>query len=117
MKLTIAAIALAIAGSAIAQDGPPAGNAERGREIYHKLTCYSCHGTLGQGGERGAGPKLVPNPFPYAGFIRQLRNPRQDMPRYGDKWVSDQAVADIYAYLLSIKPAPEAKDIPLLQNM
>jgi hypothetical protein len=27
--------------------------------------------------------------------------------------VSDQELADMYAYLLSIKPSPAAKDLPL----
>ena len=38
------------------------------------------------------------------------------MPAYIEKWVSDQDVADMYAYLLSLKKAPAAKDIPLLNQ-
>ena len=39
------------------------------------------------------------------------------MPAYTDKVVSDQEVADIYAYLKSL-PAPRpVKDIPLLNQI
>jgi mono/diheme cytochrome c family protein len=100
-----------------AQDKAPAGSSERGKKLYVDYGCYSCHGTHGQGGERGSGPKIYPNPFPWAGFLQQMRKPRQDMPAYIEKWVSDQDVADMYAYLLAIKAAPAAKDIPLLNGL
>jgi len=80
-----------------------------------KYQCYTCHGTVGQGGERGAGPKLAPNPFPWAGFEHQVRTPRQDMPPYRKAHLSDQELADIYAYVRSIKPPPDAKSIQLLK--
>ena len=73
-----------------------------------------CHGTVGQGGERGVGPKLVPDPLPYAGFELEVRAPSRDMPAYRTQFLDDQELADIYAYLLSIKPSPAARDIPLL---
>lgn len=38
------------------------------------------------------------------------------MPAYTRKWVSDQDVADMYAYLTSLKPSPATKDIPLLNS-
>jgi mono/diheme cytochrome c family protein len=98
---------------AYAQD-KPAGSAERGFETMMKYQCYTCHGTVGQGADRGTGPKLAPNPLPYLAFELQVRQPRQDMPPYRKQFVSDQELADIYAYLLTIKPPPQAKDIPLL---
>ncbi len=79
-----------------------------------KYQCYTCHGTVGQGADRGTGPRLAPNPVSYATFMSQVRTPRQDMPAYRQAFVSDQEIADIYAYLVSIKPSPAAKDIPLL---
>jgi mono/diheme cytochrome c family protein len=96
--------------------GAPPGSAERGRKLYMAQLCHTCHGTVGQGGERGAGPKIYPNPFPYAAFVIQIRKPRQVMPPYSEKYVSDQDLADMYHYVFSTKPSPAAKDIPLLRD-
>jgi mono/diheme cytochrome c family protein len=91
------------------------GSSERGMKLYQEKWCHSCHGTAGQGGERGAGPKLAPNPFPYEAFAAQTRRPRSSMPRYPVEVLSDQDMADIYAYIASIKARP-AKDIPALRD-
>ena len=119
-RALIAASVLAVSGSAIAQTaqslGAPAGSAERGKKVYMEQLCYTCHGTVGQGGERGAGPKIYPNPFPYAAFAQQTRKPRQSMPPYTEKHLPEQDLADIYHYLFSTKPSPAAKDIPLLKD-
>ena len=55
----------------------PQGSVERGKKLYQEKWCHTCHGTVGQGGERGAGPKIAPNPFPYEAFAMQTRRPRQ----------------------------------------
>ncbi|MGB7541359.1 MAG: c-type cytochrome [Burkholderiales bacterium] len=116
MKVFGVAIAAALlAGSAFAEDKAPAGSAERGGSLFVELNCYSCHGTHGQGGGRGSEP-TIPAGYPWAGFIAELRKPRRDMPAYTEKWVSNQDVADLYAYFSSLKPAPAAKDIPLLRQ-
>ena len=96
--------------------GAPPGNAERGQKIFMYQLCYTCHGTVGQGGERGSGPRLYPNPFPWQAFLTQVRKPRQAMPPYTEKNLSDQDLADIYRYLFSTKPSPAANDIPLLRD-
>ena|SRR5580765_6810216 len=98
-------------GAAFSQDG----DVNRGHAAFLKYQCYTCHGTVGQGAERGAGPKLAPNPFPWAGFEFQVRTPRQDMPAYRREHLPDQDLADIYAYVRSIKPSPAASAIPLLK--
>jgi mono/diheme cytochrome c family protein len=115
MKTIIFATLLAGAASAaLAQEQAPAGSVERGRAAYMKFQCYTCHGTAGQGGERNAGPKIAPNPFPYAAFAAQVRTPRQGMPAYRQQFLSDRDLADVYAYVASIKPSPAATDIPQL---
>jgi mono/diheme cytochrome c family protein len=101
--------------SSFSQDQAPSGNAERGYKAYMKYQCYTCHGTIGQGGDRGTGPKLAPNPFPWAGFEQQVRAPRQDMPPYRKAHLSDRDLADIYEYVRSIKPSPRAESIPQLK--
>ena len=118
--LIVAAGCAAMAGGAIAQTaqslGAPAGSAERGKKVFIQQMCHNCHGTVGQGGERGAGPKIYPNPFPYAAFAQQTRKPRAAMPPYTEKNLPEQDLVDIYHYLFSTKPSPAAKDIPLLRD-
>jgi mono/diheme cytochrome c family protein len=114
MKLLIAMSIVGAATAASAQ--APQASVERGREIYLAMGCHACHGTVGQGGERGAGPKIAPNPFPFQAFAFQVRRPRSSMPRYPVEHLTEQQLADIYAYIASIKPGPSAKDIPLLQE-
>ncbi len=120
LKWFLMAAGLAVAGSAVAQTaqslGAPAGNVERGKKLYLDQLCHTCHGTVGQGGDRGSGPKIYPNPFPFQAFVMQVRKPRQVMPPYVEKYVSDQDLADMYHYLFSTKPSPAAKDIPLLRD-
>ena len=113
MRSLVFIILLMATTSAFAQE-TPAGSAESGQKHYIKYMCYNCHGTAGQGADRGTGPKIAPSPLPYPGFALQVRSPRLDMPAYRKEFVSDQELADIYAYLLSIKPGPQAKDITLL---
>ena len=113
-KLVLVGLLAAIASAVFAQDPPPPGSANRGQQAYMKYMCYTCHGTLGQGADRGTGPKLAPGMLPYAAFALQVRTPRLDMPPYRQKFLSDQELADIYAYLSLTKPSPAAKEIPLL---
>jgi mono/diheme cytochrome c family protein len=107
--------AISIAAWGADTHGAPPGNAERGREMYMKYYCYTCHGTAGQGGERGAGPRIAPNPWPYAAFVQQTRKPRQVMIPYSEKTLPEQDLIDIYHYVLTVKARP-AKDIPLLKD-
>ena len=103
--------ALACASTGLAQ--APAGSTERGAKLYVEKMCYTCHGYSGQGGERGAGPRIAPEVWAWEAFAQQTRRPRADMPRYPAKFVSDQELADIHAWLSTMKPGPKASDIPL----
>ena len=111
--LVLTALLLSPCAGAV-DPGVPAGSAGRGKQLYMQHVCYSCHGTAGQGGGV-AGPKLAPDTFPYAAFALQLRQPRAAMPRYPLKFVGDQDLADIYAYVASIPAGPKAEEIPLLK--
>ena len=90
---------------------------KRGQQLYEMNMCNACHGTVGNGGERTSGPQIAPDVWPLEAMKIQLRNPRALMPRYDAKFVSDAEVADIHAFLSSIKPGRKAKDIPLLSNL
>jgi mono/diheme cytochrome c family protein len=106
---------LLIASAALAQEQAPAGSSERGHQAYMKYMCYTCHGTIGHGADRGTGPKIAPGMLPYPAFALQVRTPRLDMPAYRQQFLTDQELADIYAYLGTVKASPAAKDIPLLK--
>lgn len=93
--------------------GAPAGNAESGKQLFKKYGCYECHGSHGQIASR-AGPALAPDPVPFEGFAPYVRHPTGSMPPYTEKVVSDQDLADIYAFLQSTSHPPAPKSIPLL---
>ena len=102
------------AAPATSTQAAPSGNAETGKKIFANDGCYECHGYVAQGGS--AGPRLAPRPIAFAAFSRYVRHPTNQMPPYTAKVVSDQDLADIYAFLLSIPPPPAVKNIPELNN-
>ena len=102
---------LTLATAAFAE---PQGNAARGKELFMKDKCYTCHGTRGAGGGI-AGPQLAPNVLPLEAIKIQLRQPASRMPPYSQEVVSDGQIADIYAYLKSIPAGKPASEIPLLK--
>jgi mono/diheme cytochrome c family protein len=114
-QMLMGIVALLVWGAAAAQDAP-AGDAARGYKAYMHHLCYTCHGTVGQGGERGAGPPLAPKLWPYAAFSQQTRKPRGVMIPYSEKTLAEQDLADMYAYLRTIKPPPAVADVPLLKD-
>ena len=101
------------AATAFAQTKP--GDADNGKRLFMSNACYQCHGTVGQGGR--AGPRLAQTKFTLRVFTAFVRNPPpSDMPQYRAKVMSDQELADVYAYIMTF-PAPRpAKDIPLLNQ-
>jgi mono/diheme cytochrome c family protein len=93
-----------------------AGNAEAGKKVFTKDGCYECHGREGQGAAQGAGPRIGPLQLSFEAFTKYVRQPTGQMPPYTSKVISDQELADIYAYLQSRPKATPSKDIPLLNQ-
>lgn len=91
---------------------PRRGNADNGRTLYNAIGCWSCHGYSAQGARTG--PRLAPNPIPFPAFVNYIRAPRGEMPPYTAKVVSEEQLADIYAFLVAIPRPREAKEIPAL---
>ena len=101
-----------------AQDpGELRGDVENGRVLFEDYTCFGCHGYTG---ETGRGARLNPlwlNQDRFIAYLRNPPNPRR-MPPYQQAEVSDQKLADIYAFLQSLPSgSPEAESIPLLQEI
>lgn len=92
----------------------PAGNAESGKRIFAKNGCYECHGREGQGSTM-TGPRIAPDPIPFEVLVRYVRKPTGEMPPYTAKVISDQELADIYAFLQSRPHPPTAKASALLK--
>lgn len=110
---------LLLASPGFAQSAAPAsatGDAARGKDIFMKDACYTCHGTAGEGGAMG--PKIAHDGLSAEAIKQQLREPQAQMPAYTAKILSDAQVADIVAYIQSLSqgPAPNPKDIPLLNQ-
>ena len=92
----------------------PTGNAEKGKQVFLKDGCYSCHGYDGHG---GVAPKLAPRPIPAVAFVAIVRHPPASaMPTYSSKVMSDAELTDVWAYLKSIPDPPSVKNIPLLNQ-
>jgi mono/diheme cytochrome c family protein len=102
------------ASAAPKADNAPTGNAKNGKAVYTADGCYECHGREAQGGA-GTGPRLGPEPMPYPAFVFQVRTPRDQMPPYTSKVLSDAELADIYAFVQSQPKPPKADSIPQLK--
>ena len=113
MKIIRLLFPVAVAASlAIIPVAALSASAEKGKSAYVKHGCWQCHGFVGQGGI--AGPKLAPEPKPLAVLSAFIRNSNGPMPPYPVTILSNDDLADIHAYLVSIPKAPDYKSIPLL---
>ena len=107
LTLSLAAVA------ARAQTKP--GDVANGKQVFMRNGCYQCHGTVGQGGLGGA--RLAQTKLTLAGFTSYVRNPAPgSMPPYRAKVMSDQELADVFAYVQSVPPPVPRADIPILAN-
>ena len=90
----------------------PPGRSDVGLMLFRKVGCYQCHANEAQGGANG--PRIGPDPIPFARFTQYVRNPTGSMPPYSDKVLSVQDLADIYASLQERQRPPAIDMIPLL---
>jgi mono/diheme cytochrome c family protein len=114
----LAGAALGLGASSVlqAQDAPP-GDAGNGKRVYLADGCFTCHGRSGQGGAfNSPAPGLAKTEMQFDGFKAQLRDPANDMPAYSEAVLSDQEIADMYAFVQSLPGARSAKDISILNN-
>ena len=96
-----------------AQSAALTGDVERGEQLWFSYYCYSCHGTLGNG---GAAPRISNSPRTMEGFIQYVRNP-QRMPPYVNRVMSDQQLADVYEWLQTLPASPSVDSIPMLRDL
>jgi mono/diheme cytochrome c family protein len=91
------------------------GDAKKCGKMFVDYSCYACHGFSGQ---NGPGKRLVPMKLAAVAFTAYVRSPgTNQMPSYSAKVLSDAQLADIWAYIKTLPDSPEAKDIPLVQQL
>ncbi len=118
MKSRIACIGAVIGPAAFAaavmlgQTGAMAASAEKGKAAFVQHGCWQCHGYQGQGGVTGL--KLAPDPIPFETLSNFVRTTSRAMPPYREEILSNDDLADIYAYLQSIPKGPDPASISLL---
>jgi mono/diheme cytochrome c family protein len=113
----VAALCVGAFAAARAQDAAPSGDVAKGKKIFLTIGCFTCHGRSGQGGAyNGPAPILAHTMLPFDGFKGQIRNPANDMPAFSNAVLSDQDVADIYAFVESLPGAGSVKDHPILND-
>ena len=92
-----------------------AGDAANGKRLFVRDGCYQCHGYAGQGGLAGA--RLAQTKLTQAAFTAFVRNPAPGgMPPYRAPLISDQELADVYAYIKTFPEPPAAKSIGVLNQ-
>ena len=88
VRIAAAALICSIASSGFAQDAG---------DEFAALGCGACHGEEGRGTARG--PNIATGELTTADFIDYVRSPAGTMPAYNSETVSDQALAEMHAYL------------------
>ncbi len=115
LAFAVASVCVLSGGALAAQAQAPAGDAARGKAIFARVGCYTCHGFEGQG---GVGPKLAPGPVrAWPVFSTFVRTTSRDMPPFTTRNLTDQELADIYAYLTAVPASPAPASIPLLMQL
>jgi len=91
------------------------GDVSNGKRLFMFNGCYQCHGTVGQGGAAGA--RLAQTKLTQPGFIAFVRNPPpSNMPPYRAKIMSDQELADVYAFIRTFPEPLNPANVPLLKE-
>ena len=79
---------------------PSLGDPARGQVIFFANACNVCHGDQGEG---GIGPTIAATALTLDEVILQYREPREAMPPFSEAAVPDLDVADVYAWLQSLR--------------
>jgi mono/diheme cytochrome c family protein len=105
----------AVAVSVVLSHGALAASAEKGKIAFTRFGCWQCHGFEGQGSiATSNGKVLAHDPLPWDTFQAFVRTSNTNMPPFTEKTVSNEDLADIYAYLQSRPKPADYKTIPLL---
>jgi len=90
-------ILLPVAALFLAACTTPDGNPEDGKRWYMMHNCFACHG---QNGDDGKAPEIRGTGISYRSFHGTVRNANSPiMKKFPESVISEQDVADIYAWL------------------
>ena len=85
------------------------GNPANGQNLFFSLGCNVCHGDRGEG---LVGPTIAMTIVPLDRVVEQYRVPLEAMTAFPPDQVSDEEIADIYAWLQTVERPPESEIIP-----
>lgn len=97
--IVVISLTLAACGGSTTSNEPK-GDAAAGQQAFATLPCVGCHGENAEG---GFGPKLAGFSEGWEKYQSAVRNGLDGMPKFGTDVVSDQQLADIYAWFISLK--------------
>lgn len=84
------------------------GDVQKGKVVFEALGCNKCHGSEGEGvsatGQSGGVPRIASTSLALPVFIQLVRKPKDLMPPFGTDKASDSDLADVYAFLQTLKP-------------
>jgi cytochrome c oxidase subunit 2 len=93
----------------VEQEEGAIGNPANGQNLFFSLGCNVCHGDQGEG---LVGPTIAMTIVPLDRVITQYREPLEAMTEFPPDQVSDDEIADIYAWLQTVPRPPDADVIP-----
>jgi len=78
------------------------GNAETGAVLWQELPCNACHGSDASGLPGPLNVPLAGTTLEFENFVQRVRSGPADMPAYPRSEISDEQLADLYAWLQSL---------------
>jgi mono/diheme cytochrome c family protein len=121
VRVRLAASAVVLAAFAVLVIGQGSGlaaSAEKGKAAFIQRGCWQCHDFAGEGSVATSNGKVIARtPLPLDAFVAFVRTTNGQMPPYRTPVLSDDELADIYAYLQSLPEPKPVADIPLLGDV
>ncbi|MXX80048.1 MAG: hypothetical protein F4Y69_03325 [Chloroflexi bacterium] len=93
----------------VEQEEGAVGNPINGQNLFFAMGCNVCHGDQGEG---LVGPTIAMTVVPLDRVIQQYREPLEAMTAFPPDQISDEEIADVYAWLQTVERPPVAQEIP-----
>jgi mono/diheme cytochrome c family protein len=80
-----------------------AGDPSQGAALWQTLECRQCHGDNAEGTERSMSVILAGTHISFEAFVDAVRRGPADMHPFSEAQITDQQLADLYAWLRSLE--------------